>query len=86
MLGDGDEGMAAMEMNRAMVDRVVLSPCPSGAGLEAQLRGNLIAILEASAEAAPKSRQPASWEAGCQRSLVAGVRNGRERQSLTVAI
>ncbi|MCG5244331.1 hypothetical protein MCW82_31750, partial [Azospirillum doebereinerae] len=30
VLGDGDEGMAAMEMIRSMVDRVVLSPLPLG--------------------------------------------------------
>ena len=34
MLGD-DEGMAALEMIRAMVGRVVLYPCPSDVGLEA---------------------------------------------------
>ena len=73
VLGDGDEGMAAMEMIRSMVDRVVLSPCPSGAGLEAQLHGDLLAILEACAEADPKRRQPASLEAGCQLSVVAGA-------------
>ncbi|CAO3453610.1 Recombinase [Azospirillum argentinense] len=73
VLGDGDEGMAAMEMIRSMVNRVVLSPCPSGAGLEAQLHGDLLAILEACAEADPKRRQPASLEAGCQLSVVAGA-------------
>ena len=61
-----------------MVDRVVLSPCPSGAGLEAQLHGDLLVILEACAEADPKRRQPASLEAGCQVSLVAGARNHRD--------
>ncbi|MBP2230416.1 hypothetical protein J2847_003721 [Azospirillum agricola] len=79
VLGDGDEGMAAMEMIRTMVDRVVLLPCPSGAGLEAQLHGDLLAILEACAEADPKRRQPASLEAGCQLSLVAGAGFGLYR-------
>ena len=79
VLGDGDEGMAAMEMIRSMVDRVVLSPCPSGAGLEAQLHGDLLAILEARAEADPKRRQPASLEAGCQLSVVAGAGFGLYR-------
>ncbi|PWC57421.1 recombinase family protein, partial [Azospirillum sp. TSH58] len=73
VLGDGDEGMAAMEMIRAMVDRVELSPCPSGAGLEAQLYGDLAAILAACAEAGPKRQQPASGETGCQLSVVAGA-------------
>ncbi|CAO3451794.1 Recombinase [Azospirillum largimobile] len=47
--------------------------CPSGAGLEAQLHGDLVAILEACAEADPMRRQPASLEAGCQVSMVAGA-------------
>ena len=68
-----------MEIIRSMVDRVVLSPCPSGAGLEAQLHGDLLAILEARVEADPKRRQPASLEAGCQLSVVAGAGFGLYR-------
>lgn len=64
----------------------MLSPCPSGTGLEAQLHGDLLAILKACAEVDPKRRQPASLEAGCELSLVAGARNQRFLRLIEAAI
>ena len=68
-----------MEVIRVMIDRVLLSPYPSGTELEAQLHGNLLAILEVCAAAEPKRRQPASLEAGFQLSMVAGAGFGLYR-------
>ncbi|HYF86447.1 hypothetical protein [Azospirillum sp.] len=35
----------AMEMVRVMIDRVVLTPSPAGAGLDADLHGELAGVL-----------------------------------------
>ncbi|PWC75850.1 hypothetical protein TSH64_13745 [Azospirillum sp. TSH64] len=47
--------------------------------VEAQSPGDLLAILEACAGVDPKRRQPASLEAGCQVSVVAGAGFGLYR-------
>lgn len=65
----------AAELLRAMIDKVVLMPRPAAGRLNAQLYGELAGILAACDEASSKRQQPASGEAGCQVSVVAGARN-----------
>ncbi|CAO3408675.1 hypothetical protein [Azospirillum largimobile] len=74
----------AMEMVRIMIDRVVLTPSPAGAGLDADLHGELagvLAVCEGAAQMrkAQTHERPGSFEPGCQASVVAGVGSGLYR-------
>ena len=75
MILDPEAGPEAMELIRSMIERVVLTPCPSGRGVEARLHGALAGVLAACG--GQTHEHPGSFEPGCSLSLVAGARNQR---------
>jgi hypothetical protein len=72
---DGSERDEAREIVRSMIDRVVLTPKPSGSGLDATLFGALAALLSVCVDVSSNKRPPAAWPSGGQLSVVAGARN-----------
>ena len=70
---DGSDREEAMELIRSMIDRVVLTPRPDGSGLEAELYGDLAAILSACEGARNGKRPTAFWPMGRKLSVVAGT-------------
>ena len=77
-LAGGEDSAEAMEMVRIMIDRVVLTPSPAGAGLDADLHGELAGVLAVCEGAARMGKgqtheRPGSFEPGRQVSVVAGA-------------
>ena len=74
VLNDNSIRAEATEIIRGLVDSVVLTPNADKTGLDAQLHGDLVAILELCNDANAQKRQhPGSIEPGCQLSVVAGI-------------
>jgi site-specific DNA recombinase len=75
-LNDDSIKAEAGEILRSLIDRVVLSPVASAPdGIDAQLHGDLAAILALSSDGERKQKLPAMGVAGSQLSVVAGARN-----------
>ncbi|WP_209882469.1 recombinase family protein [Azospirillum soli] len=72
-LAAGVESAEAMELVRAMIDRVVLTPSPAGAGLDANLHGELAGILAVCEGVAQTHKRPDPCGTGRQVSVVAGA-------------
>ena len=73
-LNDDSIKAEAGEVLRSLIDRVVLTPAIDAPdGIEAQLHGDLAAILALSSDGGRKQRFPANGMAGSLLSLVAGV-------------
>ncbi|WP_376964582.1 hypothetical protein ABNQ39_27650 [Azospirillum sp. A26] len=77
-LAGGEDSAEAMEMVRIMIDRVVLTPSPAGAGLNAGLHGELAGVLAVCKGAARMGKaqtheRPGSFKPGRQVSVVAGA-------------
>jgi site-specific DNA recombinase len=68
---------------RSLIDRIVLYPGERRGEVQADLHGELGAILALSQGCGRKNRTP---EEGVRFSVVAGTRNHRDRHSLVVAI
>ncbi|WP_247871673.1 MULTISPECIES: hypothetical protein [unclassified Azospirillum] len=82
-LTGGEYNADAMEMVRIMIDRVVLTPSPAGAGLDADLHGELAGVLVVCEGAARMGKtqthkHPGSFDPGRSVILVAGARSHRE--------
>ena len=82
-LAGGEDSAEAMVMVRIMIDRVVLTPSPAGAGLNAGLHGELAGVLAVCEGAvrmgeAMTHERPGSFEPGRLVSLVAGAGGRRE--------
>ena len=58
---------------RGLIDKVILTPAPDGSGLDAELRGDITAILTFCDTDSPKQKRPGSEEPGSQLSVVAGA-------------
>ncbi|MCW2242496.1 hypothetical protein [Azospirillum canadense] len=76
-LAEGEDSAEAMEMVRVMIDRIVLTPSLAGAGLDADLHGELAGILVVCEGAAQMRKtqtheRPGSFEPGRQVSVVVG--------------
>ncbi|WP_434622047.1 recombinase [Azospirillum sp. B2RO_4] len=77
-LAGGEDSAEAMEMVRIMIDRVVLTPSPASAGLDADLHGELAGVMAvcegvAQMRKAQTHERPGSFEPGRQVSVVAGA-------------
>ena len=83
-LAGGEDSAEAMGMVRIMIDRVVLTPSPAGAGLNAGLHGELAGVLAVCEGAARMGKvqtheRPGSFEPGRRVSVVAGAGFGLYR-------
>ena len=86
-LNDDSIKAEAGEILRSLIDRVVLMPAAGAPdGIDAQLHGDLAAILALSNADGRKQKPPAKGLAGSQLSVVAGVRNQRYLQGLVSRI
>jgi len=75
-LNDDSIKAEASELLRSLIDRVVLTPAAGAPdGIEAQLHGDLAAILALSNGKGGKQKPPAKGLTGSQLSVVAGARN-----------
>jgi hypothetical protein len=75
-LNDDSIKAEAGEILRSLIDRVVLTPAADAPdGIEAQLHGDLVAILALSNDDGRKQKLPAVGAAGSLLSVVAGTRN-----------
>jgi site-specific DNA recombinase len=75
-LNDDSIKAEAGDILRSLIDRVVLSPVANAPdGIEAQLHGDLAAILALSNDDGRKQKLPAEGAAGSLLSVVAGARN-----------
>ena len=75
-LNDDSIKAEAGEILRSLIDRVVLTPAIDAPdGIEAQLHGDLVAILTLSSNDGCKQKLPADGVAGSLLSVVAGARN-----------
>ena len=73
-LNDDSIKAEAGEILRSLIDRVVLTPAVGAPdGIEAQLHGDLAAILALSEGRGRKQKLPAKGMTGSQLSVVAGV-------------
>ena len=77
-LAGSEDSAEAMELVRIMIDRVVLTPSSAGAGLDADLHGELagvLAVCEGAAQMrkAQTHERPGSFEPGRQVLVVAGA-------------
>ena len=82
-LAGGEDSAKAMEMVRIMIERVALMPSPAGAGLDADLHGELAGVLVVCEGAARMGKaqthkHPGSFDPGRSVILVAGACNHRE--------
>ena len=73
VLNDDTVKAEATEIIRGLIDKVVLTPTLDRGNLDAQLHGDLAAILTFCDTGNPKQRHPGSKEPGRQLSVVAGV-------------
>ena len=73
VLNDDAIKAEANEVIRGLIDKIVLIPAMDGSGLDAQLYGDLAAILTFCDTDDPKKQRPDSEETGRQLSVVAGV-------------
>jgi hypothetical protein len=86
-LNDDSIKAEAGEILRSLIDRVVLSPVVDAPdGIDAQLHGDLAAILALSNDGERKQKLPANGVAGSQLSVVAGERNQRYLQALRAQV
>ena len=90
-LAGSEDSAEAMELVRIMIDRVVLTPSSAGAGLDADLHGELagvLAVCEGAAQMrkAQTHERPGSFEPGRQVLVVAGAGNHRELVLQPVAV
>jgi hypothetical protein len=75
-LNDDSIKAEAGEIIRSLIDRIVLTPAAAApGGLDAQLHGDLVAVLELSSENPDKQKLPGLGGPGSQLSVVAGERN-----------
>jgi site-specific DNA recombinase len=75
-LNDDSIKAEAGEILRSLIDRVVLTPAIDAPdGIEAQLHGDLVAILTLSSNDGRNQKLPADGVAGSLLSVVAGARN-----------
>jgi hypothetical protein len=75
-LNDDSIKAEAGDILRTLIDRVVLTPATDAPdGIEAQLHGDLVAILALSNDDGRKQKPPAVGVAGSLLSVVAGARN-----------
>src|SRR4029077_16449929 len=75
-LNDDSIKAEAGDILRTLIDRVVLTPAANAPdGIEAQLHGDLAAILALSNDDGRKQKLPAAGAVGSQLSVVAGARN-----------
>jgi site-specific DNA recombinase len=75
-LNDDSIKAEAGEILRSLIDRVVLTPLADAPdGIDAQLHGDLVAILALSDDGECKQKPPADGLAGSLLSVVAGARN-----------
>ena len=73
-LNDDSIKAEAGEILRSLIDRVVLTPAAGAPdGIDAQLHGDLAAILALSNDNGRKQKLPAKGLTGSQLSVVAGV-------------
>jgi len=86
-LNDDSIKAEAGEILRSLIDRVVLTPAAGAPdGIEAQLHGDLAAILALSNNQGRKQKLPAKGKAGSQLSVVAGGRNHRQRKAACIVV
>ncbi len=71
---DGPDGFEARELIRSMIERVTLSRRSESQGLDAELSGDLAAILAACEAARDNKKLPRSGDLGSQTIVVAGAR------------
>jgi len=86
-LNDESIKAEASEILRSLIDRIVLKPdAGSPDGIEAELHGDLAAILALSNDAGRKQKLPANSMAGSQLSVVAGEGNHRQLTLPPIAV
>ena len=78
VLNDDAIKAEANEVIRGLIDKIVLIPAMDGSGLDAQLYGDLAAILTFCDTDDPKKQRPDSEETGRQLSVVAGAGFGQD--------
>ena len=84
-----DDGIKAeaCEIPRSLSDRVVLTPAANAPdGIDAQLHGDLAAILALSSDGEHKQKLPADDAAGSLLSVVAGKGNHRQLTLPPIAV
>jgi site-specific DNA recombinase len=75
-LNDDSIKAEAGEIIRSLIDRIVLTPAAGAPdGLDAQLHGDLVAVLDLSRENPDKQKLPGLMGPGSQLSVVAGAGN-----------
>jgi site-specific DNA recombinase len=75
-LNDDSIKAEAAEILRSLIDRIVLTPTADAPdGIDAQLHGDLAAVLALGADTSDKQRLPAAGAVGSQLSVVARARN-----------
>ena len=76
----------ANEIIRGLIDKIVLFPATDDSGLDAELHGDLAAILALCNTDDPKKQRPGSEEPGRQLSVVAGARSRRFRTPVSAFV
>jgi hypothetical protein len=74
VLNDEANKVEATEIIRDLIDKVVILPSPDRRGLDAELHGDLAAILALCGEDTSKEKLPGPRGPGSQLSVVAGAR------------